>query len=150
MYVFEQSVRIQIYDTQDIYPVLSGFYGNNTIISGKPATANGLTHLPDYAGIDIIQNDLIISTENHFVDHSEILTVSPNPAAEVISLELRTDNPFGVFTREIMQMNGPGVKSGKLTAGQRQISLSGLPSGVYILTIKRSGRIISNEKIIKQ
>lgn len=150
LYVFEGSVGLQIYDTKDIYPVLSGFYDNNENIVGKPATANGISYLPAWAGFDIIQNDLISSSENIFIERSERLNLFPNPAADVINIELETDNPAGAITWEIVQIIGTSSKSGKLAAGQRQINLDGLPIGVYVLTVKLNGRTIKIEKVVKQ
>ncbi|MCK9270032.1 MAG: T9SS type A sorting domain-containing protein [Bacteroidales bacterium] len=150
LYIIERNVGLQIYDTQDIYPVLSGFYGNYIYIVGKPATANGISYLPAWAGFDIIQNDLISSSENIFIERSERLNLFPNPAADVINIELETDNPAGAITWEIVQIIGTSSKSGKLAAGQRQINLDGLPIGVYVLTVKLNGRTIKIEKVVKQ
>jgi hypothetical protein len=149
LYVFETSVGLQIYDTQEIYTVLCGFYSINRFIV-KIAVANGISYLPVFAGIDIVQNDLITSAENIFIERSERLNLFPNPANSQINFELEADNHTGIFTYEIVQINGAGNKSGKLTAGQRQISLDGLPAGVYVLQILKSGEKYKSGLFVRQ
>jgi hypothetical protein len=149
VYVFETSVGLQIYDTQEIYPVLCGFYSiDRTTV--KIATANGVSYLPAFAGVDIVQNDLITSTENIFIEHGERLNLFPNPANNQINFELEADNHTGIYTYEIFQINGAGNKSGKLTAGQNQISLNGLPAGVFLLQILKTGEKYKRGLFVKQ
>jgi hypothetical protein len=138
LYVYEQYVGLQIYDTREVYPVLCGFFSFNRH-SLKMATNNGITYLPLFAGFDIVQNDFLTSVENIFISRSERLNIFPNPAHDVINFGLDADNPAGVFTWEIIQINGAGANSGALTAGQQQISLDGLPAGVYVLHLQQSG-----------
>ena len=149
LYVFEKDVGLHIYDTKEIYPVVCGFYNSDNLCF-KMATENGFTYLPAFAGIDIIQNDLINSTENIFIERSERLNLFPNPADDVINFVLENDNHSGIFTWEIMQMNGTGAKSGKLAAGQQQISLDKLPAGVYVLKIMKAGEKHKSGLFIKQ
>lgn len=149
LYVFERYIGLQIYDIQELTPVLCGFY-SHSLYHFESAVVNGIMYVPAIAGIDLVQNDLITSTENIFIERSERLNLFPNPAADVINLELETDNPAGVFTWEITQMNGVVAKSGILTAGQRQISLCGLPAGVYVLQIIKAGEKFKSGLFVRQ
>ena len=149
LYVFEQYVGLHIYDTKEIYPVLCGFYNSNNF-NFMMTTENGLTYLSAWAGFDIVHNDLITSTENIFIERSERLHLFPNPADNIINFVLENDNHSEVFTWEIMPVNGSLAKSGKLAAGQRQISLDGLPSGVFVFKILKAGENYKSSLFIKQ
>lgn len=149
LYVYEQYVGLQIYDTREIYPVVSGFYSFDRH-SLKMATKNGITYLPLFAGVDIVKNDLLTSTENIFIEREERLNLFPNPAGDFVSFELEDNQHSGTFSYEIIQLNGAGIKSGKLTAGQQQISLDGLPAGVYVLQIHKAGEKFKSGLFVKQ
>ncbi len=148
LYVYEQTIGLQIYDIRELTPVYCGFYSNRLYRSESPVV-NGLMYVPVVAGIDIVQNDLITSTENIFIERSERLSLFPNPADEVINFVTDLHNHSGVFTWEIMQVNGTAAKSGKLAAGQQQISLNGLPAGVYVLKILKAGEKYKSGLFIK-
>jgi hypothetical protein len=149
LYVYEQWIGLQIYDIQGLTPVYCGLYSNRLFQSEAPVI-NGLMYVPVIAGIDLVQNDLITSTENIFIERSERLHLFPNPADDVINFVPDIHNHSGVFTWEIMQMNGTAAKSGKLAASQQQISLDGLPAGVYVLKILKAGEKYKSGLFIKQ
>ncbi|MBE0638178.1 MAG: T9SS type A sorting domain-containing protein [Bacteroidales bacterium] len=138
LYVYERSIGLQIYDIQQLTPVHCGFYSNR-LLESKTPFVNGLIYVPVIAGIDIVQNDLLTSVENIFIEREDRLNLFPNPAGDFISFMLEDPYNSGTFSYEIIQMNGTGIKSGNLTAGQQQISLDGLPSGVYVLHLLQSG-----------
>jgi len=149
LYVFESNVGLQIYDTREIYPVFCGFYSFD-LTTVKTAVANGICYLPVFAGVDIVRNDLITAAENTFIDRNERLNLFPNPADNNINIELEPDNQSGMFSWEIVQINGTATKSGKLMAGQKQISLDGLPVGVYVLKILKDGETQKSGLFVKQ
>jgi hypothetical protein len=149
LYVFERNTGLQVYDTREIYPAFCGFYSFD-LTTVKTAVANGICYLPVFAGIDIVRNDLITSTENIFIDRNERLNLFPNPAYNNINIELEPDNQSGMFTWEIVQINGTATKSGKLLAGQKQISLDVLPAGVYVLKILKDGVRQKSGLFVKQ
>lgn len=149
LYVYERYVGLQIYDTKEINPVLCGFFSFDRY-NAKMATVNGITYLPTFAGVDIVQNDLLTSVENIFINRSERLNIFPNPTHVVINFELDADNAATVFAWEINQINGAGAKSGTMTAGRQQISLEGLPAGVYVLQIHKAGEKFKSGLFVKR
>lgn len=138
LYIHEANIGLQIYNIQELTPVFCGFYGNRLYEIEMPVV-NGIIYLPLTAGVDIVRNDLITSAENIFIGRDERLNLFPNPADNNITIDWVPDNQTGIFTWEIIQMNGTATKSGTLMPGQRQISLDGLPSGVYVLKILLAG-----------
>lgn len=149
LYVYERYVGLQIYDTKEINPVLCGFFGFDRY-NAKMATVNGITYLPTFAGIDIVQNDLLTSVENIFIEREDRLNLFPNPSGNFISFELEDNQHSGTFSYEIIQLNGTGIKLGKLISGQQQISLDGLPAGVYVLQILKAGQKFKSGMFVKQ
>jgi hypothetical protein len=149
LYVYERHIGVHVYDIQQLSPVLCGFYSSNLYQSVTPVI-NGIMYVPVIAGVDIVQNDFLTSTENIFIEREDRLSLFPNPAGNFISFMLEDPYHSGTFSYEIIQMNGTGIKSGKLSAGQQQISLDGLPAGVYVISIEQNGRLIASEKVVKQ
>jgi hypothetical protein len=149
LYVFERYVGLNIYDIQGIQPVLCGFYSNGSFVS-KMTVQEGISYIPAWAGIDIVQNDLLTSAGGIFIQREERLKLFPNPASDIISFLLNDAKQAGTFSYEIIQVNGSGIKSGKLASGQKQISLDGLPAGVYVLHILQDGKKFRSGLFVKQ
>ena len=80
--------------------------------------------------------DVTAAHESQLVDFQLI----PNPATDLVTLvsgEMTTD-----FSMEIISATGQIVRKGLLATGQnsQQISLVGLPAGVYFVSLKSEGR----------
>jgi len=149
LYVFEEYVGLNIYDIQGIQPVLCGFYSLGSFVS-KMTVQEGISYIPAWAGVDIVQNDLLSSAGGVFIQREERLMLFPNPAIDIISFMLDDAKHAGTFSYEIIQVNGSGIKSGKLAAGQTQISLDGLPAGVYVLHLRKAGERHKSGLFVKQ
>lgn len=77
-------------------------------------------------------------------DFSETIKIYPNPASDLINVELKKDDIV-----EIYNVNGSQVKHiSKVVNDVLQIDIRDLPKGVYILKIKRDN-VIANKKMIK-
>lgn len=77
-------------------------------------------------------------------DFSESIKMYPNPASDLINVELKKDDIV-----EIYNVNGSQVKHiSKVVNDVLQIDIRDLPKGVYILKIKRDN-VIANKKMIK-
>lgn len=149
LYVFERYVGLNVFDIQGIQPVFCGFYNIYGFVS-KMDVADGICYLPDVAGIDIVQNDLLTSAGGIFIERDERLKLFPNPAADMISFRLDDVKHTGMISYEIIQLNGSGIRSGKLHSGQQQISLDSLPAGVYVLHILQDGKKRKSGLFVKQ
>ncbi len=66
-----------------------------------------------------------------------VLTTYPNPAKNQLNF---SGLPVGNYTIEISTANGKLVKKQNASAGQTRIDISELNAGVYLLTIKSSGK----------
>jgi hypothetical protein len=77
--------------------------------------------------------------------HLSEISIYPNPANDLITIELGTD---GRFTIEIVSLSGQLLYSGKMEGLSHELDLSSFQHGVYFITV-RSKKFIKTEKIIK-
>ncbi len=78
---------------------------------------------------------------------SNVLSVHPNPAKDFISI-----SGLGEARAEatLTDLSGRVVAQAMLEASAPQISLTGLPAGIYLLKLQRANGEVSNFKIVKQ
>jgi hypothetical protein len=77
----------------------------------------------------------------------ETLTVFPNPARDLITIELEND---GVAVIEILDMNGRMVKGLRSNFGQRQqMSVQGLPTGMYVVRARQGDKLYTQQIVVK-
>jgi hypothetical protein len=149
LYVQEWGVGIHIFDIHGPTPELCGFYPVS-ISPNKIAAENGILYVPSGWGMDFVANDLIASAGGIYIERDQRLLLYPNPAAQSINFELDDKSYSNTFTYEIVKMDGAATLSGKLTAGQQQLNLDGLPVGVYVLRLIREGNIYKSGIFVKQ
>jgi hypothetical protein len=149
LYIYERNIGVQIYDIQELPPAFCGYYSNRLYEVEMPVV-NGVMYIPLTAGVDIVQNDFLTSTDNIFIKREDRLNLFPNPAGDFISFMPEDPYHSATFSYEIIQLNGGGIRSGTLTAGQQQISLVGLPAGVYVLQIHKAGEKFKSGLFVKR
>jgi len=76
----------------------------------------------------------IITSVDEITDYSEI-NISPNPANDVININLPAYFSEDKTTFELFDINGKLLKSLSIQGNQTQINISELPSGVYIIKV---------------
>lgn len=98
--------------------------------------------LQHFAGASTIT----LATDEAAVDHSsEIIKIYPNPAHDVITIELPTDHK--TFKVEISDMNGRLLLHAE---NENKINTSGLTSGAYMVTVKSDKNSITRKIIIEK
>ncbi|WP_207497241.1 DUF4331 family protein [Aridibaculum aurantiacum] len=75
-----------------------------------------------------------------------LLTISPNPATDVIRVFASQNN----MNIHILDENGKLLMSRKLMNGSVEVNLTGLPRGAYMIVAESNGVRIETRKIIKQ
>ncbi len=112
------------------------------------ATANDNYITADYFGSMLLvdQTDItqVVSIER---DQSKIARIFPNPANEMITIELTGDRSENC-TFEIRSVSGSLLKSGKLETRNQNIPMDDLIPGFYLLTVS-SGKFRQTERITK-
>ena len=74
----------------------------------------------------------------------------PNPASEVLSVEVEGWSFDELGVGEIFNIQGAKVKSTMLNAGQNNITLNEIPAGVYVLYVKKDGQKTIALKFIRE
>jgi hypothetical protein len=89
--------------------------------------------------------DHVNSIGNKKIINNGALTIYPNPASDLITLKSEI---HGIKTIEITFLNGQLMYSGVLEGNERQIDVSGLSKGFYLLTLKSSS-LTKTQKLIR-
>jgi hypothetical protein len=81
------------------------------------------------------------------------IRVYPNPANHILNVNVYSKNTFDKLTFELSNLSGQKISilqqedsDGEI---HREFDLSGLPSGMYFLTIKENGSSVYSKKIVK-
>jgi uncharacterized protein (DUF362 family) len=150
------SVEVKIDD--DYYPkiIISDFSNIELDFSGVTYNANSI--------FTVFANDEYLNTTQFTyngvasisdlkpsVFHNEVLSVYPNPASEILTIEM-TNSYIGDISYEVYSMNGKVVMSGTTHKNQSEfkgkVTLSTLEAGNYIFRMK-AGTNSYNKQIVK-
>ncbi len=75
----------------------------------------------------------------------DMINIYPNPAFDLVTIQCNSTSKYSV---EITSMNGQVLHDETSGKQVRQINLSSFPKGVYFITVRSEGFVIT-EKIIK-
>lgn len=78
----------------------------------------------------------------------EKVTVSPNPVRNIMKVNLPLLK--GTSMLNIVDMTGKTVLQRQVNTQTSQLDLSGLPAGIYLVSVRHEGKTISTTKIIKE
>jgi hypothetical protein len=95
-------------------------------------------------------NAVSFSTPSHFMIGEEEMRVYPNPADEILSIDMNSWDPEQTGTGYIFNVQGAKIEAFKITSGHNTISLDGISSGLYLLYIQSEGREALTQKFIKE
>ena len=102
------------------------------------------------AGVGAIQHfaiaQTVLGTDENYTTNED-LTISPNPTAENLRLDLPKDVK-GTFVFEATDMSGKLVLTSK---NKKEINISNLPNGMYMGTVKvKDGKYFKKKFIVKK
>jgi len=125
-------------------------YGSDNVIDNSGDLICTGTYRDTTLNCLTIKYDAITFEEEIFVDHPYEIYIYPNPAKTLINIELGTKYPtpneISIFT-----MDGREIKEKKfkeIGSDNIQLDISEIASGIYILSVKYSDKIISEKVII--
>ena len=82
------------------------------------------------------------------IKSSKSVTIFPNPADEIITIELE-ENVSRKLDYSIINANGQVLKKGRIVSTIQQINPASFPGGIYLLSIwDRKGNRIASEQFI--
>ncbi len=80
------------------------------------------------------------------MENSQKVKVYPNPVKDILNIAFEKD---GNYAYSLYSLTGQTVKSGEFDRKTNQLTVSGLPKGVYVLKITdKSGKSVSTHKIM--
>ncbi|MFY1046254.1 M28 family peptidase [Chryseobacterium sp. GP-SGM7] len=133
--------------------IITGFY--ETPVSGNQHTVNDTFANVDplyvfnvgKAAVGALQHfavaTSVLSTHETVVNKLESIKIYPNPAKDILNVEL--PNNIKKFSLEISDMSGKLIST---YVNENKINVSKLPTGVYLCTIKSDGETITKKMII--
>jgi hypothetical protein len=95
--------------------------------------------------LDSVDLNINFTLSTNIVKPNPVLSVSPNPASESVTITLGTSDDANI---KIVDGLGKQVLSTYLYDGQKTIDVSDFKTGVYIITIEGSGIKALNKKLI--
>ncbi len=103
-----------------------------------------------FAATQVEYKDLgIASAVNNVINESTEAIVSPNPASDVVTFELK-NVVNGKYTLHLFNSNGQNVLEKKLSSDRENIYLQGLSDGLYLYHITDgNNQIIAAGKLVK-
>lgn len=133
--------------------IITGFY--ETPVSGNQHTVNDTFANIDpvyvfnvgKAAVGALQHfavaTSVLSTNETAINKLESIKIYPNPAKDILNVELPTN--IKNFSLEINDMSGKLIS---IHENENKINVSKLPNGVYICTIKSDGETMTKKIII--
>lgn len=115
-----------------IYDYPNPIIGNVYQITGPVNFAFSEARVCPRAASDVVVSGFNAVAEMETID----LTVFPNPASDVITL----DGTFSNSTIEITDLTGKVVYSGNVSGHKPNINVSSLEQGIYILKVQQEGK----------
>lgn len=97
--------------------------------------------------VDNLNFDVLISDVAEH-DNNRLLTIFPNPASDIITLNIDTKNN-SALTMDIYTITGELVRAETLKQNQQQVTISDLSNGIYLVSIK-SNELTETKKLVIQ
>ncbi len=116
----------------DYDPTLHCFYGHNDLLWTSQA--------------DAFVCELILSIHNEDKS-SSLFEVWPNPFTD--NVNIKSLGNFNNASITVTSLTGSLIKQERITTGLRQLNLSDLESGVYMLSITDSNGTSNTQRIVK-
>jgi hypothetical protein len=127
---------------------LDGF--GNVYLSGSTSSYSGIAmngHQNTYAGgtqdaFLVKFEDTNISTDIETVQSLNVVSLYPNPASEMLTLELEgssTGSEISIY--QIFDLQGKLVLNGVLNQGKNLVNISALSKGSYVIRTENSGMV---------
>jgi len=101
----------------------------------------------------VLRDEINIITEvSELQEKPETISVYPNPAIDYLNIELDQSNNWNNLTLSIFKIDGKKVFQKQINekGNQLKVNLQNLISGLYVLHISKSNKIIYSEKILKK
>jgi hypothetical protein len=121
--------------------------GGTTLASGGSFTSTDVTNfcLPNtsYSAASVSRNAHV----NEFTDGKSTVNIYPNPANDFINVEVINGHRVG--TIRIYNTVGALVKSIDMNGSEKEINISELPTGLYIISIEDAKEPLTKQ-FIKQ
>ncbi|MBK8563215.1 MAG: T9SS type A sorting domain-containing protein [Saprospiraceae bacterium] len=76
-------------------------------------------------------------------------TATPNPAGDHVNITVSSELAEGRPTLSLFDLQGRKHLETQLEASATKLDLSGLPAGVYFVSLAQNGRVVQREKFIK-
>ena len=126
----------------------SSFYLGN-LFAGGPSAYNGAIDdlkiydraLSDTEILNLFNNNTTLSTSN-FNQNNLQVAVYPNPVNNILNVEVATD----LKSIEIYNIQGQKV----LSSTQKQINITDLQTGIYMIKIEDTANAVATKKFVKQ
>jgi hypothetical protein len=116
-------------------------YENNDMLIMR-VDSNGCLDPGDCPTVNIITDTHDIPLQgNHFV------LLYPNPVEDILLIEYES-NQYHLEV-EVLDITGSIVANAIMTDGRGEVNTAKLPGGVYWLSIKREGKVMSSRKFVK-
>ncbi len=129
---------------------IEGWLGDEGIAIFKCYTHNGEVYE--------LESDSWLQDELRMADCSDYLTstkeinsieegirIYPNPFFESIKIEVKSKGKYQI---EVFSMSGQQIKYIELSLGKKELSLSDIPRGIYVIRIRNESKVFT-EKFIK-
>jgi len=117
-----------------------------TFSSSAPLGLYGVNVYSEYDGLLVLENGFLVSSEV-FVDKLDDtkLTLMPNPGNGFINLSSKKE----INSVNVYDLKGKLINTFDVHSKYTSLDLSSLTKGIYILTIKIQGKILTKKIIIK-
>ncbi len=88
-------------------------------------------------------------TEGNIAEGKQWFTASPNPAGDFVNITVSAHLAEGRTSLALWDVQGKKRQEIQVENATTQLDLSGLPAGVYLVSLAQNGRVVQREKLIK-
>jgi len=93
------------------------------------------------------ENGLTGTSETEQPAKTNIISVFPNPADNYLNVNLNTE--YSRFNITLTDITGKVIRIISTKKHQKTIDISGLPAGLYMISVSHKKKIIGTDKFIK-
>jgi Secretion system C-terminal sorting domain len=104
---------------------------------------------PDSLGTPPITDRDADFYEENIAEGKQWFTASPNPAGDFVNITVSADLAEGrTTTLSLWDVQGKKRQEVKVENASTQLNLSGLPAGVYLVSLAQNGQVVQREKLL--
>jgi hypothetical protein len=129
---------------------LCGVYARKAWRCKRPGSLGGPIIVVATDSLETDNPQAVVDRDSDAVKGDKVsFTATPNPAGEYVNIAVSAALAEGRPTLSLFDLQGRQRLETQLESSMTKLDLSGLPAGVYFVSLAQNGRVLHREKLVK-